>query len=261
MTNPASNWAEPSRLWAGSGEAIFSALPQTILTNFYSPRSENALLWNLIYPRAQPSLSLQTLLDLEPLWGTADLGIERDEPLIPYYWGYHLDGSRLDALDQVLTGINAKGPRTEVDLFFLGERTLISIESKHTSGFGRCSRYAARCCPEIHNAHLEEPVNCQYWQPGPARFSELLQVGPRPTPESDAVPCNVHYQLARTYLVGSTLAWRLGRQFALWIFLPRKRWRALEPTWLDFVERVDDDQAWRWMRAIAWEQIAMLPTR
>ena len=260
MTDPKSNWAEPDRLWAGSGEAIFSVLPQTILTNFFSPRSENALLWNLIYPRAQPSLSLQALLALQPSWGTADLGVDRDEALIPYYWGYRLDGMRLDGLDGVLTDIDGRGPKTEVDLFLLGERTLISIESKRSSTFGRCARYMARRCPEIHNTNQDQDVSCRYWEPGPARFSELLKMGPRPTPESDTVPCNVHYQLARTNLVGGILASRLGRHHAMWILMPRKRWHALESTWLDFVERVGDDRAWRWMRAIAWEQIRNLPT-
>lgn len=261
MTGSNTHRIEPHRVWAGSGENIFSVLPQTIRANFYSPRSENALLWNLIYPRAQPSLSLRALLAFTPLWGTADLRIEYDEILFPYYWGYHLDGTRLAGLDEVLSTIDGSGPQTEVDLFLLGERTLISIESKHTSSFGRCSRFTAGRCPEIHESDQNTNESCRYWEPGPTQFSELLQLGPPPTSESDEVPCNLHYQLARTHLVGTTLARRLGRQHALWIFLPHKRWRALEPSWLDFVDRVSDDQAWRWMRAIAWEQIGALPTR
>lgn len=260
MTDRSFDTPHPKRLWTGSGEAIFSVLPNTILTNFYSDRSENALLWNLIYARAQPTLSLKALLALKPLWGSADLGDDQDDHLVPYYWGYHRDGSRLQWLDDTLADVDGAGPRTEVDLFLLGERRLIAVESKHTSGFGRCARYAAQRCPEIHPANTDDP-HCRYWEPGPALFTNLLQVGPRPTSESDAVPCNVHYQLARTLLVGSELARRLGRQFALWVFLPRKGWRALEPAWLDFVARVDDDLAWRWMRAIAWEQIRSLPAR
>jgi hypothetical protein len=57
------------------------------------------------------------------------------------------------------------------------------------------------------------------------------------------------------------LAQRLGLDFALWVFLPQKRWRMIEATWKDFTDRVVDDHAWRWMRVISWEQIQSLPTR
>jgi hypothetical protein len=258
VTEPNFTGAEPDRLWVGSGEAIFTVLPQSVLRNFYSPRSENALLWNLIYPRAQPSFSLKDLLTLDALWGTPDLGSVPDEHLIPYYWGFQLDGSRLSELDETLASIDGGGPQTEVDLFLLGEKTLIGVESKRSSGFGRCARYSAGRCPEIHPNDPENQA-CRYWEPGPGCFSDSLGMGPRPTPDSELVPCNLHYQLARTYVVGSALAQRLGRQFALWIFLPQRRWRALEPTWLDFVERVGDDQSWRWMRVISWEQLQTLP--
>jgi hypothetical protein len=251
---------EPARLWGGSGEALFNVLPQTILANFYSPRSENALLWNLIYPRAQPSLSLNALLELHALWGTPSLVPAGDDQLIPYYWGYRLDGSSLEKLEDVLMAIDGPGPKTEIDLILLGDHYLFAVEGKHTSGFGRCARYQSHRCPEVHGAESDEMV-CRYWEPGVTRFSDVLELGDRPTPESDKVPCNIHYQLARTYLIGRVLAEQLDRDFALWVFLPKIRWRALEPGWLDFIERVRDDHAWSWMRVLAWEQIQSLPTR
>jgi hypothetical protein len=250
----------PARLWAGSGEALFNVLPQTILANFHSTRSENALLWNLIYPRAQPSLSLKALLELDALWGTQSLAFEGDDQLIPYYWGYSLDGSSLEKLEEVLGAIDGPGPKTEIDLLLLGDRYLFAVEGKHTSGFGRCARYQSHRCPEVHRTESDEQV-CRYWEPGVARFSEVLEFGDRPTPGSEKVPCNIHYQLGRTYLIGRELAKKLDRDFALWVFLPKKRWRATELGWIDFVERVRDDKAWNWMRVLAWEQIRSLPTR
>jgi hypothetical protein len=192
-----------------------------VLANFNTPRSENALLWNLLYPRSQPSLSLAALLALSSLWGTAPPGEVRDDQLHPFYWGHGLDGSRLQGLDDALKEVDGPGPKTEIDLILLGKKVLISVEAKHTSLFGRCSRYAAMRCPEIH----------------------------------------VHYQLARTVMVGHHLAKRLNREFALWIFLPQARWRSIEKTWLDFADRVLDDHIWRSMRVISWEQVQSLPVR
>ncbi len=251
--------AQPERLWAGAEEAIFSALPGTILSNFYTPRSENALLWNLIYPRAHPSINLRALLTLKPLWGTTDLQMDEEEVLTPYFWGYHIDGTRLPGLEQVLVEIDGAGPRTEIDLFLSGASTLIAVEAKHTGGFGRCSRYMAAQCPEVHPATTGTAV-CRYWELGPSRFADQLAMGDRPMLDQMVIPCNDHYQLARTYLVGKTLAQRLGRRFALWIFIPRKRWRSLQTGWLDFAERVQDDRVWRWMRVIPWEELQKLPT-
>jgi hypothetical protein len=251
---------EPARLWAGSGEPLFAALPGTILANFYNPHSENALLWNLIYPRAQPSLSLGSLLALKTLWGTPEPGDYKDDELIPYYWGYAQGGSRLSGLDGVLDAVDGPGPKTEIDLFLLGKQRLIAVEAKHNSVFGHCSRYAAHRCPEIHKSEGTTST-CHYWEPGPGQFEGAFAFGSRPTNEDVGVPCHRHYQLARTYLVGRNIAERLGLDFALWVFLPQKRWRAIEATWKDFTDRVIDDHAWRWMRVISWEQIQTLPTK
>jgi hypothetical protein len=250
----------PARLWAGSSEPIFSALPGTILANFRNPRSENALLWNLLYPRALPSLSLRSLLGLQSLWGTSNPGGIKDDDLVPYYWGFGLDGAPLEGLTEVLSEVDGPGPKTEVDLFLLGREVLIAVEAKHTTLFGRCSRYAFQRCPEIHSSEIETSP-CRSWEPGPARFSNALVLGDRPDSETEEIPCNTHYQLARTLIVGGRLAQKLDCIFALWIFLPEGRWRLMERSWLDFVDRVSDDRLWRSMRVISWEQIERIPTR
>jgi hypothetical protein len=248
----------PQRLWTGSSEPIFSVLPGTVLANCNNPRSENALLWNLLYPRSQPSVSLAALLALSSLWGTATPGEVRDDQLLPFFWGYGLNGSRLKGLDAVLREVDGPGPKTEIDLILLGEKVLITVEAKHTSLFGRCSRYGAMRCPEIHENDSAES-SCRYWDTGSGRFADLLGFGSRPEPTSLEVPCNVHYQLARTVMVGYHLAQRLDREFALWIFLPQARWRSVEKTWLDFSERLLDDHIWRSLRVISWEQLQSLP--
>ena len=59
-----------SRIWFGSEERIFNVLPNNVVANFRTPRSENALLWNTIYRIAQPTINLKSMLDLKPIWGT-----------------------------------------------------------------------------------------------------------------------------------------------------------------------------------------------
>jgi len=75
-------------------EPVFGVLPETVLDNLRRPASENALLWNLIYPLARPSLSLARLLGLPPMWGTPALEREEDA-LQPFFWGHALSGERL----------------------------------------------------------------------------------------------------------------------------------------------------------------------
>ncbi|MEE8121880.1 MAG: hypothetical protein V3T55_10145, partial [Anaerolineales bacterium] len=48
----------PKQVISGENERIFSVLPENVLTNFLKPTSENALLWNVIYLLAQPTVSL-----------------------------------------------------------------------------------------------------------------------------------------------------------------------------------------------------------
>jgi hypothetical protein len=240
----------------GQQEVIFDFLPQNVLANFYHPRSENALLWNIIYSRSQPDLDWRRLVALPPLWGTAvDAGREPDDRLIPYYWGYRVSGEKLEGLDDVLTDVDGPGPKTEVDLFLKGRSKLVVVEAKHTAALGKCSRYQAGRCPEIHRCDdRDEPV-CRYWEAGPSMMDTALAMGERPVPGDGSPPCNEHYQLARTLMVGLALERKLKLELHLWLILPRRSWKRFQPTWLDFAERVRDEERWRRMRVLAWEEL------
>jgi hypothetical protein len=243
----------------GLEERIFDVLPQSVLANLYHAASENALLWNLIYPLAQPTLSLEALMSLRPLWGTAALQAG-DDDLRPYYWGYSVDGERLPGLDEALDSVDGPGPRTEVDLFLVGASNLVLVETKHMSGPGRCSRYGSGRCPEAHVEESGAQESCRYWELPSSRFDRLLELGERPQPDGTAPACYRHYQLARTLRLGATLAAEHALDLHLWMITPRSRWGSLQKSWLDFVERVRDDSSWRRMRVLSWEAIAGLPT-
>lgn len=236
---------------AGSEEPVFQVLPQRVLDDMRHPNSESAILWNSIYPRAQPTLSFAEVISLPPLWGS--FAQDDDDELWPYYWGNDQGGQRLRKLDQVLQAVDGAGPRTEVDLFLLGRRELVLVEAKNLAGPGRCSRYRATRCPEIHGSPIE--THCRYWESGAARFGDLMDFGSRPMPGNPSPPCDRHYQLARTLTVGARLAVRTRRRLHLWLIAPRARWRALERNWLDFTERVSDDQLWQRLRVVSWEEI------
>ncbi len=243
------------RLLAGEGEAIFQVLPQRVLANLRQPASENALLWNLVYPLARPTIALESLQSIPPLWGSA-LPPAADD-LVPYFWGYDLAGTRLAALDDALEALDGPGQKTEVDLFLLGLKNLIVVEAKHLSGFGRCSRFSQGRCPLVHDGE-QDPQDCRYWLPGPQRFDEALGFAEPPGPAETRPACAVHYQLARTLMVARELARRLEREAHLWLMVPRGRWGALEKVWLDFVGRVREDELWRRMRVLAWEEVRRL---
>lgn len=238
----------------GHHEPIFDRLPGSVIQNLRRARSENALLWNLIYPRAKPSLDLQSLLELRPLWGTPSLAVGPDR-LRPYYWGYDRAGKRLRRLDQVLGQVDGRGQQTEVDLILLGRTNLIVVEAKATSGFGRCSRFQRGVCPEVHQG--EQSAGCRYWREPAARFDRVLAIE-GPPEEGDRPFCHHHYQLARTLLVGERLARSIHRRLHMWLITPRRNWRRLEPDWLSFAEQVRDPGLWRRMRVLAWEQVALL---
>jgi len=255
-TDPLKPQSKPSsKILYGDNELIFSKLPASVLGNFERPRSENALLWNTIYPLAQPSLSLRKLLGIPPLWGTVELELGEDQ-LIPYFWGYNVLGEKFSPLDHILRKIDGKGPFTEVDLFLRGEHILIAVEAKHFGGLGRCARFGCERCPEVHENGENDP--CRYWEVGEQKFQNLIDFGDRPTLEDPSPPCNQHYQLARTMLVGHALAKELRLNFGLWLLVTRTRWRSSEKDWLDFVKRIRDDELWRRMRVIAWEDLRQL---
>ncbi|HEY45997.1 MAG TPA: hypothetical protein G4O14_04335 [Anaerolineae bacterium] len=247
------------RILSGSDEPIFNVLPERVLANLRTPTSENALLWNLIYPLAQPKISISKFLNLRPMWGTSSLPETVDDELTPYFWGYGIDGGRLLELDDVLQEIDGPGLKTEVDLFLLGERNLVLVEAKHAGGLGRCKRFAHHHCPEIYR-DVEEVVGvCRYWEEDKASFASHLEFGPRPDPGEEIPPCHRHYQLARTLLVGYSLSIRFQLQYHLWLIIPGGRWRSFERDWLDFSDRVIDDELWRRLRVIAWEDVRELP--
>jgi hypothetical protein len=249
------------RILFGAEEQIFSVLPASIQVNFRNESSENALLWNLIYPLAQPNVALGDLLALRPLWGTHKSNGGETDGLKPYFWGYAIDGERLVELDPVLLALDSTGPRTEVDLFLVGQKNLILVEAKNQSGLGRCSRYSQGRCPEIHSHQDSEERSCQYWDVSNTSFESELHFGPRPEEGQGPPACYRHYQLARTLLVGKTLATRMGLLFHLWLVLPKANWPSIEPTWLDFVDRVRRDDLWRRMRVLSWDDVQRIGVR
>ena len=86
----------------------------------------------------------------------------------------------------------------------------------------------------------------------------MLEMGDRPTPGSVSPPCNQHYQLARTLLVGSALARELNLELHMWLVTTRRGWRSFERSWLDFVGRIRDDNLWRRLRVLTWEDLDRL---
>lgn len=251
---PRSTLPKLNGILAGSEEPVFRVLPQRVVDDMKHPRSESALVWNSIYPRAQPTIDLAQLLSLTPLWGSS-IGPISDR-LVPYYWGFDQDGRRLPNLDRVLDRIDGPGPRTEVDLFLLGEGELILVEAKHMAGLGKCGRFGSGRCPEIHA--VPSSSSCRYWTEDPSLFSTVLDLGLKPELDDPAPACDSHYQLARTALVGNALSRVLNRRLHLWLIVPRMRWGALERDWIDFSERISDDQLWRRLRVLAWEDIHAL---
>jgi hypothetical protein len=225
-----------------------------VLVNLRRPASENALVWNLIYPLAQPNIPIQQMLTLRPLWGIPSMPPDEDS-LKPYFWGYAISGQHLPGLDSVLQFVNGPGPQTEVDLFLVGEDNLVLVEAKNRSGLGHCSRYQRGRCPEVHTMDDESTQPCRYWEAPEARFNDILDLEPRPIQDGPMPACSTHYQLARTLLVGRELARRTQKALHIWMILPRKRWGAIQRTWLDFCDRLREDSLWRRMRVLAWEDV------
>lgn len=249
---------ELPRILVGNEEPIFSVLPDRVLSNLRNEGSENALVWNLLYPIAQPTVALSALMGIRPLWGTPSIAFT-DEPLEPYYWGFDVSGKRLPKLDETLARIDGSGNQTEVDLFLVGKSNLILVEAKHQSGLGRCSRFLKHRCPEVHESRVATDDFCRYWVDGDQQFLRLLEFGLRPSPLDPPPKCSYHYQLARTLMVGDLLAKELGLKLHLWLLLPRRRWGSIELTWIDFADSVRDDDLWRRLRVLSWEEVRRIP--
>jgi hypothetical protein len=188
------------------------------------------------------------------VWGS-DIDVE-DDDLVPYFWGYAVSGDRMPALDETLDEVESIGPQTEIDLFFKGDRSLIIIEAKHLARLGRCSRFQKARCPEVHGSPTEE--SCRYWERPISLFSSVVDFGARPEAETDSPICHRHYQLGRTLLLGIRLAKSLGLIMHFWLFLPRSRWRALERDWIDFADRVRDEEIWKRLRVICLEDLRQI---
>lgn len=241
----------------GTGEPIFEVLPQNVLANLRSPRSENARLWNLIYPLSQPTLNLRALMAIPPLWGTTPFETGDDE-LTPYYWGYSREGELLPGLRQAVLAVDGGWPGTEMDLVLVGKSNLIVVEAKVTSRPGHCARYLSSSCPEI----LRSDGYCRYWSKDGVRFDSLLDFESKPDENTTSEPaCSRHYQLGRTLLLANWLSECTGLTPHLWLLTPEGHWRSLRRGWLDFANRVDDSGLWRRLRVLAWERVASLPRR
>lgn len=257
MSERNENKPEYRRILYGQNEPIFQYLSERVRDNFRSPASENALLWNTFYPR-RLALEMQALQDLKPLWGTRRRGEE--ERLEPYFWGTNTAGERLQGLDEVLAELDGPGQKTEVDLFLVGDRSLVAVEAKNRSTPGRCSRFLHNRCPEIHPDNSEDDF-CRYWEHRSSLFVEHLEFGSRPVPGDDKPPCARWYQLARTLLAVVTLAGRLDLNPQIWMVVSRKHWPSIERDWLAFTELIRADRIWRTARVLSWRAVQQLPSR
>jgi len=245
----------PKGILAGADEAIFSVLPQEVLAQMRRAGSESAVVWDTFYPTAHAGISLLAWTAIRPLWGTA-VEPQDDDVLIPYFWGRRVDGDTLPGLSTAAEVVAGREDRLEVDLFLRGERHLIAVEAKTEGEPGRCSRYEAGRCPEVHGG--SEP--CRYWEAG-VRFADYLEFGERPTPLSaERPPCARHYQLARTLLMARHLGRENGLEPHVCLLVPRRGWPSLRSEWQDFAERVKDEDLWRRLRVIAWEDLGGLRT-
>lgn len=239
----------------GHEERILQVLPERVMSNLRTPSSENALVWNLLYPLARPTLSYKQFMELKPLWGTPALDAEEDE-LTPYFWGFDLAGHPHPEISHSVLKVDGQGLGTEIDVVLVGEQNLIGIEAKRIGGFGRCSRYHSGRCPEIHRSREGGP--CRYWEVEASRFEAILEVGGRPSPDSIRPACERHYQLCRTLLVLIHTAESLNLKPSIWTLLPERGWRAARRQWLDFMGRVRDEEIWRRSRALSWESVRSL---
>ena len=247
----------PKGVLAGDREPIFSFLSEEVRANMLRQGSESAVLWNAFYPFAHRGISLRDWLSQRPLWGSAPQAVE-DDQLIPYFWGLHADGSPLEGLADTAWTIAGRDDRLEIDLLLLGSRHLVVVEAKVDGEAGRCGRYYAERCPEVHGGG----GTCRYWEDGPAAFDRVLDFGLRPERDQEArPPCATRYQLARTLLAVQHLARKKGLTPHFALLIPRRRWPALEAGWLDFAERVRDEAQWRRLRVLAWEDLMALKQR
>ncbi len=241
----------PTGILAGEREPIFQYLSEEVRTNMLRRGSECAALWNAFYPFAHSGLPLRAWLSLPRLWGSGG-EVGEGDLLIPCFWGMFADGRPLPGLAEVTSAIAGREDRLEVDLFLVGRRHLIAVEAKVDGAPGRCRRYDSGRCPEVHGAD----AGCRYWENGPSSFDQALDFGDRPIRDQEEQPrCAIHYQLARTLLAVERLAMLKNLVPHLALLIPRRRWPALRAGWQDFAERVREEEQWKRLRVVAWEDL------
>jgi hypothetical protein len=258
MAQPKRRGLSSRRILVGEEEPIFGLLPQQVLANLLRPASETAVVWNLVYPRAKPTLSLAQWMAIPPMAGTPSL--QDEDEMTPFFWGYAINGERLQTLEEATRAVDGDEARTEVDLILMGRRNIVVAEAKNLATLGRCARYQHGRCPEMH-LPVEADAVCRYWEGSTSKFTDHLEFGNRPTRGQTAPPCNRHYQLGRVLLVGTAIARILDKQLHLWLITSRRRWPALRGDWGDFTGRLRDDSLWQRSRAFAWEDVATIPAR
>ena len=241
----------PKGILAGERELIFQYLPEEVRANMLRRGSESAALWNAFYPFAHSGLSLRAWLSLPRLWGSSAEGSD-DDQLMPCFWGLTVDGQPLGGLAESASDVAGREDRLEIDLFLVGRRHLVAVEAKIDGAPGRCGRYDSGRCPEVHGPDAA----CRYWEDGPASFEAALDFGIRPVrDQEEPPPCAIHYQMARTLLGVENLARRKDLVPHLTLLMPQRRWPALRGGWQDFAERVRDEEQWRRLRVMAWEDL------
>lgn len=248
------NAPPPAGITSGEREPIFSHLSEEIVRNMRQPGSESSAIWNAFYPFAHAGVESRAWHGVPRLWGTpaVDPG---DDRLTPYFWGLDVEGRPMDGLAAAIGAIAGRDDRLEVDLILRGQRGIVVVEAKADAEPGRCGRYLGGRCPEVHQVGEA----CRYWEPGAAGFWPRLDFGPRPAADlADAPPCSHHYQLGRTLLLAEHLGGALGLVPYLCLLIPRRRWPSIRSTWLDFAERVREEDAWRRLRVMAWEDLRVL---
>jgi hypothetical protein len=247
----------PKGILAGEREPLFRYLSEEVRLNMARHGSESAALWNAFYPFAHQGLSLRGWQRIRPLWGAASFS-QDDDLLVPYFWGLSVDGTPLDGLADTAALVAGRDDRLEIDLLLMGARHLIAVEAKMEGEPGRCGRFDAGRCPEIHGGGDD----CRYWEDGASSFESYLDFGARPRKGQEAQPpCVVHYQLARTLLAVVKLAAMRGLTPHLALLIPRRRWAARQAAWQDFAERVRDEEQWKRLSVVAWEDLTAITRR
>lgn len=194
---------------------VYDLLPLRTQTKILSPVSEDKLTWDCFFGLLRAG-KLGTVL--ASLLKIPDENL-KDARLV--LWGFEIreDGAAVcEPLRAVLSAVEnyrdgtPEGQKTEPDVIVVSGGSLLIAECKRRSTLGRCSRFEASRCPEIHIDRRKRPY-CQYWTRG---LRELIGFS-RPVPATSDPECNRHYQLLRNYMIGDRLAAALGLPLQLMV--------------------------------------------